>query len=568
MQSDDDGTLVLTHDPAPPPASNAFPTALGVGAAALALAACGGDSTPAAPPVAPPPVIVPTVKITPTQAGRFLAQSTMGATAADIVSVQTLGFDGWLTDQFNTARKIAHWDWMVGAGYNVVANINSETGYDPSVWRQLIGGTDQLRQRVGMALLDYIVVGISGLTSNWKQFTAAAFLDVLMDNAFGNYRTLLDQVTTNAGMGLFLTYLGNVKANPTTGSVPDENYARELMQLFTLGLYQINTDGSLMMSGGAPIETYTQDDVSGLARVWTGWTLDSTDSTTPDRYRRPMVNIAANHETGTKVFLKTTIPANTSGVDSKKLALDAIFAHPNIAPFVSKQLIQRLVTSNPSPAYIGRVAAVFADNGSGVRGDLKAVVRAVLLDTEARDDAAATASTTSGKLREPIVRLTGWARAYAATSATDAWAIGDTSSSSTRLAQSPGRSQSVFSWFRPGYTPPNSAIATAGLVAPEFQLTSEPTVVAYINYMQSLIVSGAGDFKADYTAITAKAADSQALLDDINLSLAANQLSAATIAQIKTAVDSIASSTPAGLANRVYTAILLVLASPEYLVLK
>jgi len=529
MHDDDAGTLVLNHDLVRPPVSHAIPTALGVSAAALALAACGGDSAPAAAPVVPPPVIVPTVKITPTQAGRFLAQSTMGATAADIVSVQTLGFDGWLTDQFNTARKIAHWDWMVGAGYNVAANSNSETGYDPSVWRQLIGGTDQLRQRVG---------------------------------------TLLDQVTTNAGMGLYLTYLGNVKDNPTTGSVPDENYARELMQLFTLGLYQINSDGSLMMSGGAPIETYTQDDVSGLARVWTGWTVDSSDSTTPDRYRRPMVNIAANHETGTKVFLKTTIPANTSGVDSKKLALDAIFAHPNIAPFVSKQLIQRLVTSNPSAPYIGRVAAVFADNGSGVRGDLKAVVRAVLLDTEARDDAAAAASTTSGKLREPIARLTGWARAYGATSPSDAWAIGDTSSSSTRLAQSPGRSQSVFSWFRPGYTPPNSAIATAGLVAPEFQLTSEPTVVAYINYMQSLIVNGAGDFKADYTAITAKAADSQALLDDINLTLAANQLSAATIAQIKTAVDSIASSTPAGLANRVYTAILLVLASPEYLVLK
>lgn len=539
--------------------------ALGVGT--LALASCDSNSAPSPSPAAPPVVVAP-IKPTATQAARFVAQATMGAVPADILKVQSLGFDGWITDQFNTARSIAHWDWLVSAGYNVAANINNTVGYDPAVWRQLIGGTDQLRQRVGMALLDFIVVGIDGIASNWKQFNAAAYLDVLMDNAFGNYRTLLDAITTNAGMAYFLTFLGNKKANTATGAEPDENYARELMQLFTLGLVQLNPDGTPKLSNGAPIETYTQDDVSGLARVWTGWNLDSRDSATPDRYRRPLVNVAADHETGTKTFLGTTIPLNTSGVDSKRLALDAIFAHPNIAPFVARQLIQRLVTSNPSPAYVGRVSARFADNGSGVRGDMKAILRAVLLDTEARDDAAAAASANFGKLRDPILRLTGWARAYGATSPSDTWPIGNTSSNSTRLAQSAGRSPSVFGWFRPGYTPPNSAIANAGLVAPEFQLASEPTVVAYVNYMQSLIANGAGDFKADYTTILTKAPDSQALLDDINLNLAANQISAATLAQIKTAVDSISGATPAGLANRVYTAILLSLASPEYLVLK
>jgi len=556
----------LVPPPSPVPSSPA-PLSFAATAAALALAACGGDSASAPPPVAPP-VIVPTVQVTVVQASRFLGQATMGAAPGDIAKVQSMGFDGWLTDQFNTPRKTALWDWLAGAGYNAATNINTQNGYDASVWRQLIGGPDQLRQRVGMALLDYIVVGIDGIASNWRAFAAAGFLDVLMDNAFGNYRTLLDQVTTNAGMAYFLTYLGNKKANATTGSVPDENYARELMQLFSLGLYQLNPDGTQLLTAGKPTETYTQADVSGIARVWTGWNLDSADGTTPDRYRRPLVNIAADHESGAKTFLGTTIAANTSGVDSKKIALDTIFAHPNIAPFVARQLIQRLVTSNPSPAYVGRVAAVFANNGNAVRGDVRAVVRAVLLDTEARDAAAAAASTSFGKLREPFARLTGWARAYSATSPSDAWAIGDTSSSATRLAQSPGRSQSVFGWFRPGYVPPNSGISAAGLVAPELQLTSEPTVIAYINYMQGLIVNGAGDFKPDYTALVAKAADSQALIDDINLNLAAGQLSAATVASIKTAVDSIAGAAPAGLANRVYTAILLTLASPDYLVQK
>ncbi|MDB5674788.1 MAG: hypothetical protein JWM65_1770, partial [Sphingomonas bacterium] len=230
-------------------------------------------------------------------------------------------------------------------------------------------------------------------------------------------------------------------------------------------------------------------------------------------------------------------------------------------------LIQKLVTSNPSPAYVSRVASIFADNGSGVRGDMKAVIRAILLDTEARGDAALT-STTAGKLREPIARLTGWARAFGATSPSNAWAFGDTSSSSTRLAESPGRSSSVFNFFRPGYSPPNTAISSAGLVAPEFQITNELSVVAYINYLQTLIASGAGDTKADYTAIAALANDSQALIDQVNLLVASGQLSNATVTAIKAAIDSISFSGTNGPGNRVGTAILLTMASPDYLTLK
>jgi uncharacterized protein (DUF1800 family) len=300
--------------------------------------------------------------------------------------------------------------------------------------------------------------------------------------------------------------------------------------------------------------------VAGLARVFTGLSLDSSDSTTPDRYRRPLVLNAAIHETGVSSFLGVTIPAGTEGMAAVQIALDTIFAHQNVAPFVSKQLIMRLVTSNPSPAYVARVAAAFSNNGAGVRGDMQAVIRAILLDSEARVEPT---SPTAGKLREPVMRLTGWARAFGASSPSDAWAIGDTSSPTTRLAQSMGRSGSVFNFFRPGYSPPNTAISNAGLVAPELQITNELSTVAYVNFMQTLIGSGVGDVRANYADLQGVTTDSQALVDAVNLVLAAGQVSTGTIAGIKAAVDTVGTA-----ANRINTAVLLVMASPEYLTLK
>ena len=536
-------------------------------AASLALAACsgggGGAGTTAGGSPTPTPSPTP-APIGAAAASRLLGQATMGATKAEIASVQSLGFNGWITAQFAQPRATSHWDWLVANGYNVAANINNTTGFDPTIWRQMIAEPDQLRQRVGIALSEMMVIGVDGLVLNWKQFAGAAYFDVLLDNAFGNFRTLMGAITTNAAMASFLTFLGNKKGNTTTGAQPDENYARELMQLFTLGLYQLNADGTVKMSGGKPLETYGPADVSGLARVFTGLNLASAVSTTPDRYRVPLIMTASQHESGASSFLGTTIPAGTEGMAAVNLALDAIFAHSNVPPFVSKQLIQKMVTSNPSAAYIGRVSAVFANEGSGVRGDMKAVLRAILTDAEARDVTVVTASN-SGKLREPVHRLTGWARAFAATSPSNAWTIGDTTSSSTRLGQSIGHSATVFNFFRPGYTPANTAISTAGLVAPEFQITNELSVVAYINYLQALIANGAGDFKADYSTILTLAGDSQALIDEVNLVLANGQLSAATITAIKGAVDSISNTGATGPSNRVMTAILLAMASPDYL---
>jgi uncharacterized protein (DUF1800 family) len=238
-----------------------------------------------------------------------------------------------------------------------------------------------------------------------------------------------------------------------------------------------------------------------------------------------------------------------------------------VAPFVSRQLIQRLVTSNPSAAYIARVASVFNDNGTGVRGDLKAVLKAVLLDDEARSDTHL-GDPAFGKLREPMLRFLAWARAFQVASPSDAWAIPNTTDPGTRLGQSPGRSPSVFNFFRPGYVPPNSEIGTHALVAPEFQITNESSVVGYVNYMQRALSTGIADVKADYSAILPLVSDSQALLNELNTVLAAGQLSAATLATMKPALDSISVSTDAGKNNRLYAALTLVLAAPEFITQK
>ena len=247
------------------------------------------------------------------------------------------------------------------------------------------------------------------------------------------------------------------------------------------------------------------------------------------------------------------------------MALDTLAAHPNVGPFIGRQLIQRLVASNPSPAYVQRVAAVFDNNGKGERGDLRAVIRAILLDAEARQPAA---SPDAGKLREPIQRLVQWARTVGLSSPGDLWGIGDTSNPASRLGQSPMRSGSVFNFFRPGYVPPNSQLGTNGVTAPEFQLCNESTVAGYLNFMQSLIGNGIGDMKPDYTADLAVAADATALVRRQALLMAGGTLSEATVTTIANAVATIKAETDAGKLNRVKASWLMVMAAPDYQVQK
>ena len=493
----------------------------------------------------------------------------MGVTREQIASVQTLGYAGWLNAQFAMAPSASRWDALVAAKADDIANRFSETGIDTALWRKLLSSPDTLRQRVTLALSEIIVAGLSGFNAAWTPFSCAVYMDLLEANAFGNYRTLLQQITLSAPMGEFLTYRGNVKFNPATGALPDENYAREVMQLFSIGLIELNLNGTPKLSGGLPQETYGLDDIGGLARVFTGWNYDmtGTDTNTPLYKRRPMTATASRHETGAKTFLDATIPAGTDAPTSLTRALDIIFAHPNVAPFIGRQLIQRLVCSNPSPAYIGRISAVFNNDGKGVKGNLAAVVSAILLDDEARGAAGLT-NPNFGKLREPILRFTAWARAFKATSPTNVWGIGNTSDLGTRLGQSPGRSATVFNFFRPGYVPPNSPIGSAGMVAPEFQITNESSVVGYINFLQVAISKGVGDVKADYSALLPLADTSQALIDELNLLMVANQLAPATVNLIKGGIDSMPKGTDATRLNRIYAALVLVMASPEFIVQK
>lgn len=558
------------------------PRSLAVLTAAM-LAACGGggsDSGPApsasptaspAPSSAPPPAPAPSAtSLSREQASRFLSQASLGSSAADIERVRALGFSGWLDEQFALPRSSSYVSWLQSKGFDAVEFMTSQAGSNDMLWRKLIGSADPLRQRITLALSEIIVVSISGIASMpFKSFSAAAFMDILEANAFGSYRTLLEQVSTSSAMGAYLSFRGNEKANAATGSQPDENYAREVMQLFSIGLLDLNLDGTPKLVDGKTKESYTQADVSQMARVFTGWGLDTRAGTndTPARVIVPMVQTAGRHELGTKTFLGTTIPANTDGQQSLQLALDTLMAHPNMAPFISRQLIQRLVTSNPAPAYVARVAAVFNDNGSGAKGDLKAVVRAILLDTEARSDANL-ANPSFGKLREPVVRFIQWARTFGLTSPGDSWSLGDLSDPATRLGQNPLRAPSVFNFFRPGYVPPNSSLGSAGITAPEFQITTESSVAGYVNFMQGAVSMGVAGSKANYAALLPLVADSAALLAELNVLLAAGQLSVATLASLKAALDSIGTGTTAGQNNRLYAALTLVLAAPEYIAQK
>jgi uncharacterized protein (DUF1800 family) len=388
-------------------------------------------------------------------------------------------------------------------------------------------------------------------------------------NAFGNFRKLLEDVTLSCAMGDYLSMRGSRKAD-ASGRRPDENYAREIMQLFTIGLVELNPDGSPKLVNGQPVETYNEADVSGLARVFTGWDRGPGFSESQaTEVLGPLVNEAQYHENGTKVFLGTTIPANTNAVDSMRIALDRLFNHPNVGPFIGRQLIQRLVSSNPSGAYIARVSAAFADNGRGVRGDMKTVIRAVLTDREARTPRT---NADYGKLREPVLRFVMWARAAKVTSPSGRWELWDLSSSADGLGQSPMHSPSVFNFYRPGYVPPNTVFSDAGKVAPEFQITTESSVASYINFMLWAIGADGGiygsDLVSNYSDWLPLADDPSKLGAEVNLVFAANRLRGDRLRLITDSVASIPGGNDSNRRSRVQVAMLLTLACPECLVQK
>ncbi len=561
----------------PPPTD--YSTLPGANADAKILAEQVDEATAAGTPVASLPVQLPEAS-----AVRFLNQATFGSTEADTAAAQAQWRTGWLQAQFALAVERTHWDRVTADQAALLAeeptrdpnNLPSAV-WDWSVWEAYIGAPDQLRRRVGYALSQIMVVSMEGFASGGTNNArlAAAYVDVLEKGAFGNFRQLLEDVTLSPAMGYYLSHRGNRKADYPGGDttkpptrVPDENYAREVMQLFTIGLVELNADGTRELTGGQPKETYGEADVRGLARVFTGWDFVSRTNN-PDWPRTPMQHIASRHSLEEKSFLGVTIPANTDGPASLRIALDTLFNHPNTAPFISGQLIQRLVTSNPSPAYVGRVSAKFADNGQGVRGDMKAVVEAVLNDTEARTPRNITQPVPSwGKLREPVLRYTTFARNFGGTFNGEIWRIGSLSDPATTLGQSPLRSPSVFNFYRPGYVPPNTGIARATLVAPEFQISTDTSLPGYVNFMQKQLVAPTGGLAYNYEAEIALAGDPAALVARLDRRLTNTAMSSATREEIVATVTALPTGTAAQNLARVRTAILMTLASPEYIVQK
>ena len=498
---------------------------------------------------------------------RFLNQATFGAVDADINRVSQDWRIGWMRQQYALPRGSSHAD-------NVLALHTGDRQpfavyADHVAWHAYMTAPDQLRKRVGYALSQIFVVSTGDAGPG--ALPTAAFLDLLEKNAFGNFRDLLEDVTLSPAMGYYLSHRGNRKADYPGGNtslppsrVPDENYAREIMQLFTIGVVDLNLDGSTKKSSGQDIESYGEEDVQGLARVFTGYDYDNSRNNR-ERFLVPMIFIPGRHSSEAKSFLGQTIPAGTSGPQSLRIALDVLFSHPNTAPFISKQLIQRLVTSNPSPAYVRRVASAFVNNGQGVRGDMKAVLEAVLLDNEAMDPRHITApGNTLGKLREPVLRFTTVARVMGADKTAGRSRVPDLSNPGTGLGQSPLRSPSVFNFYRPGYVPPNTRVAAAGLVAPEFQITTDSSLPGYVNFMAGHLTRPVGGLAVDLAPEIALANNPTELVARLNLRLTNNTMRPATVNQIVNAVSALPGTSEANKLARARTAVLMAAASPEF----
>jgi uncharacterized protein (DUF1800 family) len=570
-------------------------------------------------------------------ASRFLLQSQLNVTEAEINAVKSTTFAAYLQQQLAKPIGQTGWQWLEARGYGVSDANNYFFNTYPAegmIWNQLFTSQDSMRKRVALALSEFFVVSLQSAEFTWRSHAFAQYWDILVKNAFGNFRQLLEDVTLSPAMGYYLNTKGNQKEDSASGRVPDENYGREVMQLFSIGLYTLNLDGSVQTDGaGKNLESYTQSDVTNIARVFTGYDFDAPVSerfmpvgetyTVEGRQftSRPMSLTASRHSNLASTFLGVTIPANTPGLAALKIALDTLFNHPNVGPFFGKQMIQRLVTSNPSPAYVARVAAAFNNNGAGVRGDLKAVWTAIFLDDEARRtytvntapipapaDPAAIRNAEGrlnrdisdkafGKLREPMLRFVQWGRTFGLGPAEAAfvyWKIPETSNAANSLGQSPFRSPSVFNFFRPGFVPPSSALAATNTTAPEFQLVNETTVGGYLNFMQDVIKSGLRSYidpavpqasypsglgyklhtVATYVPELALVADPTALVKRINLLMAAGQISDANQTLMINAIASmpINSTTATTLASqkmdRVAAAVLMVMACSEYLIQK
>lgn len=527
-------------------------------------------------------------------AARFLTQATFGPSLAEIARLRRMGYNAWLADQATqpASHERPYMEDQEAAGLDVYQNSRQEAW-----WLHAITGPDQLRQRVAFALSELFVISDQNGDIDGQAIATGAYYDLLIDNAFGNYRSLLEKVTLSPVMGHYLSMFKNQKPDPDENIRPDENYAREIMQLFSVGLIQLDGNGSPILSGGQPVPTYNQDTIRGFAHVFTGWNWANCPRTDGGQWWEwewcpsgpvdwpnpgwnaswflPMQAWESYHASAEDKQLLNypgvSLPAGLlhgGGTAASDLgaALDNIFHHPNVGPFVASRLIKRLVTSNPGPAYIGRVAAVFANNGLGVRGDLGATVRAVLMDTEARH--LPSLASNGGKLREPLLRQSHLWRAMNA-HANDGryreWYVDYT------LGQAALRSPTVFNFFLPDYSPPGE-LSSLGLSAPEFQITTDTTIASVANQLDSKTFwawrgnpwMDPEDVVIDLDTELPFASDPVRLIDRYDLLFMSRTMSSAMFNTLVSYVQGMDNNDTEDRRQRVQDAIWLIQTSPEY----
>lgn len=535
------------------------------------------------------------------EAARFLTQATFGPAPDEIAYLRGLngGYAAWIDEQLAApaSHLVPYLDYIASLGEPVYNNARLEIW-----WQNALLAPDQLRQRVAFALSQIFVVSEASDVIH-SPYATGHYYDTLIEHAFGNYRDLLEAVTLAPAMGDYLSMRGNRPPDASGTIRPDENYAREILQLFSIGLVLLNPDGTPVMQGGAPVPSYSQFNVKTFAHIFTGWNYGNDPAVNncthfewdcyvgypfPVAWALPMQSFPAFHHTEPdgdpdNNVLLGDVPRPTGGTPESNLAfaLDNIANHPNVGPFIARRLIQHLVTSNPSPSYIGRMTAVFNDNGAGARGDMAALVRAILLDPEARAGHI-TQPSIFGKVREPLLRQSHLWRAFQAVSINNRYSDWNPEFD---FGQAPNRSRSVFNFFQPDYQLPG-AVAAAGLYAPETQIINETLVTMTANrfwnqtereHIGSPFASDPeGDCATwqvcrillDFTPYYAQAANPETLLDTLDVLLMNGQMSAHMRNVLVTHLNGIDPVGTNGARNRVWGAVHLIMTSPEYMVQK
>lgn len=552
-------------------------------AAVVETTVVGTSPLPPTEPLNPPTTGPAALLDTQQKAVQFLNMAGLGGPLSDAQAL--VGTDAALWMQSQMAMPTINYEAQISLAIPRADAKNRDNAQ--LLWQTMFNTDAELRTRMTYALSQITVIGDRSFFNDG--YGLAAWMDTLDHNAFGNYRDLLEDVTYSPMMGRYLTFLFNQKGNAATGRQPDENYAREVLQLFTIGLVELNMDGTPKLKPDRqPFETYDNDDVVGLARVFTGFVLQGASHRNSDRAVNsnevPMVLYEPWHSELEKSFLGTTIPANTPAAQSVDQALDTIFAHPNLAPFISRQLIQRFTASHPSPDYVERVAKAFETGsfisesgvtfGTAQRGDLAATLAAILLDNSLYDGGQ---ELTEGKVREPVLKFTQFARTYAKPSTTNVMTgewnyFRDTSDPNDRLGQAPLKSASVFNFYRPGFIAPNTETGKMDLTAPELQIVNQASNIGYIDFIFRYLtrIEGGnhnGLIVPDLTEELSVANDPATLRDLVDLKLTGGRMSPTTRANMLAMLDAY-EIRPENLEVDLYTRVILALTmgmtSPAY----